>query len=120
MAGKPRKLRDAADTNTGTVTIDGAPRIETVTATPTGAAVSLAVQSKFLPYSGSNNLAPNEPRFFVNGRKLLRVIKTQHGSGKDGKPAYIVSRSLFRTIFDNTKKGKVLRSQLKSMGIPGA
>ena len=77
-------------------------------------------KSKFLPFLGANNLKPNEPRFFVNGRKLIRVIKTLHGYDDDKKPCYKIERSLFRIIFDQKKEGQVMRQQLRTLGIPGA
>lgn len=130
--GRPRKLKEA-DSNTLTETMDSTvvngPVItmdanSTVSASDpniTSATITTTPdKNRFLPFMGPQSLQPNEPRFFVNGRKLLRVIKTQHGHGDDGKPVYVVSRTLFRMIHDNKKAGKVLRAQLKALSIPGA
>lgn len=75
-------------------------------------------KSKFLPFVGSDNLIVGEPRFFVNGKKLIRVLKKPHGTDKQGNIHYCVERRLFTMIFDDTR-GNKLRSILKKAGIPG-
>ena len=76
--------------------------------------------SKFKPYLGSDLLPPNEPRFFVNQRKVIKVLKLKVGEDDNKQPVYKVERSLFTTIYDRKKEGQRLRSELRKLGIPGA
>lgn len=108
MAGRPRKLREDSIVQSENGNVQVLPQS------------SEKIESKFKPYHGSDSLLPNEPRFFVNGRKVLRVIKKQRGLDDNKNPVYRVDRMLFRTIYDKTPQGKKLREQLKRCGIPGA
>lgn len=76
--------------------------------------------AKLLPFEGKDHLPPNEPRYFVNGKKLIMVMRKQLTKGKDGKPAYIVIRRMKGFIDDKTPKGQKIRKILRDLNIPGA
>lgn len=71
-----------------------------------------------IPYHGRDNLKVGEPRFFCNGRKVIRVEKVERRAGDVVE--HLIRRRIFATIIDKRPQGAMLRQILKKKEIPGA
>jgi hypothetical protein len=76
--------------------------------------------TKLLPFEGKEKLLPNEPRYFINGKKLIMVMRKVLAKGKDGKSLNVVIRRMKGFVDDKTPKGMKIRKILRDMKIPGA
>jgi len=129
--GRPRKLREGETVEGTTATIasenwEGSGNTshvsgETIVSQATvTASESTESYSYLLPYQGRNTLREGEPRYFVNGRKLIQVIKDRVGSDDQGNAVYVIRRKLAAVISDKRPQGRELRQLLKRKDIPGA
>lgn len=120
--GRPRKLRPddgmtvTASPETGEVT-----NTTFVRDTITG---NLGIEmkkknGKYLPFTGKENLQVGEARYFINGRKLIKVIKVGHGFDKQGNPVYVIKRQMQRTIYRGKKEDQNMIALLIKNKIPG-
>lgn len=75
--------------------------------------------TKLLPFLGRTSLKVGEPRFFVNGRKLIRIMKVKHGEDKDGKPVFVIKRRMERMIYKGRKSDEKTIQLLIKNKIPG-
>jgi hypothetical protein len=85
-----------------------------------GSPVTTFPIKKLVPFTGKENLVPNEPAYFVNGKKLIAVTKKPFKKDKEGNQCFNISRKLVVNIDDKTSKGQFIRKVLKDKGIPGA
>lgn len=100
---------------------------ETFTATGSGAEPEIKMDSQekvgaydyLIPFHGRSSLKVNEPRFFVNGKKLIKIVKVVKGYLEDRTPVYTIKRKLFLSI--NVKKPESRRflDILRKKEIPG-
>ncbi len=107
----PRKLKDDETfTSTGSIS---EPEIKIDKPEKVGA------YDYLLPFYGRSSLKVNEPRFFVNGKKLIKIVKVVKGYLEDKTPVYTIKRKLFTSI--NLKKPEARRflDILKKKEIPG-
>lgn len=118
--GRPRKLRPEE------LSVTASPDIKGDNVNSTNGMTNAVYEEKktrettLLPFHGKDSLEIGIPRFIVNGRKILKLMKQQRGVDDKGNPVYTIKRTLHKTIFDHKKTGQILRSQLQKMGIPGA
>lgn len=118
--GRPRKLRPENVSVTASPEMGG---VINTTFTSDNATDEIEIKSskeELLPFLGKESLEPGKPRFFLNGKKLLRLRKVKINEDKLGNPLYVVKRDLARTIDKNKKDGKKFLEYLKQKKIPGA
>lgn len=114
--GRPRKLRPEDTSVTASPEMQGE---ITTTFTDANAPKKVALKNELLPYLGKNSLEPNIPRYFVNGRKLIQIVKLKRSEDENGNAIYTIKRRLARTIFKEKKEGQRLLATLAKYNIPG-
>lgn len=123
--GRPRKLRpEDASSVTASPEIEGGSLTTTLDRKISIDELQIQEVKKtksFIPYRGKDQvLEIGVPYLFVNGRKIICVMRKQKGTDDKGNPIYTIKRNLYRTLYPEKRESILLRENLRKLGIPGA
>lgn len=74
--------------------------------------------SWLIPWDGNKeNLQPNQKKYFLNGKKLLYILKKKVAMDEQKNPVYRIMRGMQSVINDKKPEGKIIQDILRKRGI---